>query len=374
MKKLTALMITLVLVMLWCAPALALQQYLMDQDGIVLYMMELEINSIGDFPQIRMKIRGRNETDVKVFVDMKNAKVDGVPVLTAGRSIEAHTEIPENDPLLFSFRADDKDGGISAEAIRTGRILEFDIQVSNHDTYKTLTTGHASVQMARTETGNREIQSAKTAPAYTPASTDYTGIKRGSSGQAVKDLQQRLKDLGYYTGKVDGTYGESTIVAVRAFCLQNYVTMSNDVTPEIQKRLYSNRAEYFLEPYVPLVIGPFAKWDKPVTADSDVGFFYTQLVNLSKDRTIRGYELYYYFTNVWGEKIAGEKGNEIYFLEHTEKIEPGEVTYDFGFPVKPFAYTYAVHYGVHKVVFYDGEIREIPEAEIRYYSCPINEG
>ena len=44
----------------------------------------------------------------------------------------------------------------------------------------------------------------RTAPSYTPASTDYKTLKPGNKGRAVRDLQQRLIDLGYLSGKADG--------------------------------------------------------------------------------------------------------------------------------------------------------------------------
>ncbi|MBE9128134.1 MULTISPECIES: peptidoglycan-binding protein [unclassified Coleofasciculus] len=39
----------------------------------------------------------------------------------------------------------------------------------------------------------------------------------GSRGEAVKELQNRLKTLGFYKGEADSVYGESTKVAVSAF-------------------------------------------------------------------------------------------------------------------------------------------------------------
>ncbi len=42
-------------------------------------------------------------------------------------------------------------------------------------------------------------------------------LKRGSSGQPVRDFQQGLKDLGYDPGPVDGTFGAATEAAVKAF-------------------------------------------------------------------------------------------------------------------------------------------------------------
>lgn len=44
-----------------------------------------------------------------------------------------------------------------------------------------------------------------------------SALKRGASGLDVKDLQQALKTLGYYTGVVDGQFGNGTYNAVEAF-------------------------------------------------------------------------------------------------------------------------------------------------------------
>lgn len=43
----------------------------------------------------------------------------------------------------------------------------------------------------------------------------------GSSGTKVKAVQQRLKDWGYFTGKVDGYYSGQTASAVRKFQTRN---------------------------------------------------------------------------------------------------------------------------------------------------------
>jgi peptidoglycan hydrolase-like protein with peptidoglycan-binding domain len=42
-------------------------------------------------------------------------------------------------------------------------------------------------------------------------------LKKGSTGQAVKDFQQGLTDLGYDPGPVDGTFGSKTEAAVKKF-------------------------------------------------------------------------------------------------------------------------------------------------------------
>lgn len=42
-------------------------------------------------------------------------------------------------------------------------------------------------------------------------------LQAGSNGDDVKELQQQLKDGGYYTGPIDGDYGPDTESAVRAY-------------------------------------------------------------------------------------------------------------------------------------------------------------
>ena len=48
-------------------------------------------------------------------------------------------------------------------------------------------------------------------------STTYGYSSMGSRGNEVRQIQQRLKDWGYYTGSVDGIYGTKTRSAVISF-------------------------------------------------------------------------------------------------------------------------------------------------------------
>ena len=46
---------------------------------------------------------------------------------------------------------------------------------------------------------------------------DNGPLKKGSNGEKVEKLQQRLFDLGYYTGDIDGDFGEQTEKAFKLF-------------------------------------------------------------------------------------------------------------------------------------------------------------
>lgn len=51
----------------------------------------------------------------------------------------------------------------------------------------------------------------------------------GSQGEDVKSLQQRLKNWGYYTGEVNGSYGLDTLMAVKDF-QKNWGMESSGIT------------------------------------------------------------------------------------------------------------------------------------------------
>jgi len=51
-------------------------------------------------------------------------------------------------------------------------------------------------------------------------------VKFGSTGSAVIKLQQRLRDLGFNPGAVDGVFSENTKAAVKAF--QRSVGLKDD--------------------------------------------------------------------------------------------------------------------------------------------------
>ena len=49
-------------------------------------------------------------------------------------------------------------------------------------------------------------------------------LRKGYTGTDVISVQQKLKDLGFYTGSVDGVYGTGSMAAVKAFQRQNGLT------------------------------------------------------------------------------------------------------------------------------------------------------
>ena len=86
------------------------------------------------------------------------------------------------------------------------------------------TQTQAKLFSAGGKTSSASVQT-QTAPAQTGAAVSSgSSLREGSRGSAVSDLQKRLKELGFYSGKVDGIYGKGTAAAVRKFQSKNKLT------------------------------------------------------------------------------------------------------------------------------------------------------
>ena len=73
---------------------------------------------------------------------------------------------------------------------------------------------------------------------------EYPTLVRGDRGLAlIYTLQQRLKDLGYYSIRVDGIYGSGTQRAVRWFQQVNGLSATGTADSVTQKLLYSSEAK-----------------------------------------------------------------------------------------------------------------------------------
>lgn len=62
-------------------------------------------------------------------------------------------------------------------------------------------------------------------------------LRQGSTGATVKKVQQKLKNWGYYKGKVDGIFGKGTREAVKYFQRKNGLTVDGIVGNKTLKAL-----------------------------------------------------------------------------------------------------------------------------------------
>ena len=73
--------------------------------------------------------------------------------------------------------------------------------------------------------------------------TPEPALHNGSQGEKVRKLQERLQELGYYSGEVDGQFGPGTREAVVTFQKMNGLEADGMAGEETQRVLYSGEAK-----------------------------------------------------------------------------------------------------------------------------------
>lgn len=86
-------------------------------------------------------------------------------------------------------------------------------------------------------------------------------LKKGSRGTAVKTLQTELKNQGFYSGRIDGVFGNGTLKAVKAFQKKNGLKTDGIAGPQTQEKLYRKN-----EPSQTMAVSSVQETDQSVPA------------------------------------------------------------------------------------------------------------
>ena len=101
--------------------------------------------------------------------------------------------------------------------------------------------GYALKQYLKASAGSGSAVAVTPAPGAGGASSAYTLLYSGSKGDAVKALQEALKELGFYTGSVDGSFGSGTRGAVTAFQKMNGLSQTGTADSATQTLLFEGK-------------------------------------------------------------------------------------------------------------------------------------
>ena len=120
-----------------------------------------------------------------------------------------------------------------------------------------------------------QAQALAQAPAQAPAKVyKSTTLYNGCSGEEVRVLQQALIDLGYYEGTADGTFGDQTEAAVKAFQSAYGLkadglagTKTRTKLAKVQARRMSRGASNSSSTYVDIPAGQVAEISPPEGCD-----------------------------------------------------------------------------------------------------------
>lgn len=91
--------------------------------------------------------------------------------------------------------------------------------------------------------GSSSSSSSGSSGSASSSSTGFTRtLRKGYTGDDVRQVQQQLKSLGYYSGSVDGVYGTGSMAAVQAFQRKNGLTADGLAGAQTFAKLFSSSA------------------------------------------------------------------------------------------------------------------------------------
>ena len=106
------------------------------------------------------------------------------------------------------------------------------------------TIGEVRREMSLTPTPLPQIPDSVWAGVINPSEpTPEPPLSNGSHGEKVEKLQQRLQELGYYDGEIDGQFGPGTKAAVVDFQKNNGLDTDGLAGSETLTLLYSQDAK-----------------------------------------------------------------------------------------------------------------------------------
>ena len=152
----------------------------------------------------------------------------------------------------FKSRVDGKFGNLSVSALKAFQKDNGlkDDGVAGKSTYQVLfsenvlhkgetPTPAGTAEPTPNSTGTEE----ETAAEGSGGTFYWTTIRQGATGESVSQLQEMLIELGYLSGKPDGTYGEKTVEAVKEFQKNNGLTVDGAAGEATQKKLFGGNAK-----------------------------------------------------------------------------------------------------------------------------------
>ena len=204
------------------------------------------------------------EEAVKAFQRRHGLTPDGkagtvtLGILYSTSAKEAATQAPTNTPKPTTLKYGDEGEAVKELQERLKELGFYTNWIDGQYGYVTVEAVKAFQQRNGLTADGKAgtvtlglIYSSYAKPAYTEKPTNTpepTTLKNGAQGQAVKDMQQRLRDLGYLDSWADGNFGDVTERAVKAFQSNNGLTPDGKAGPSTLKKLYANDAKPAVTP------------------------------------------------------------------------------------------------------------------------------
>ncbi len=180
------------------------------------------------------------EAAVKEFQKAVGLTADGVVGQTTLDKLNASDAPEKEGAILRQGSTGNAVKGLQQRLIELGYLSGSADGIFGSGTKSALMQFQAAAGLEAT--GVADIDTQEALEATDAPELSGSTLQQGSTGEAVKKLQQRLIELRYLTGSADGTYGSATKAAVQAF--QQVVGLEADgvADPTTQMALYASDA------------------------------------------------------------------------------------------------------------------------------------
>ena len=180
---------------------------------------------------------------VRAFQKKYNLTADGVAGSETLKKLDSAYKNADSDKDDDSLRMGDSGSAVKDLQTKLKKLGYYDGTVDStfgSGTYAAVRAFQKKYNLtADGVAGSETLKKLDSAYKNADSDKDDDSLRKGATGSAVKDLQTKLKKLGFYNAYVDGSYGDTTVAAVKAFQKKYNLTADGVAGSETLKKLDS---------------------------------------------------------------------------------------------------------------------------------------
>ena len=178
---------------------------------------------------------------VKAFQKKYNLTADGIAGKETLKKLDSVYKNEDSDKDDDSLRMGDSGSAVKDLQTKLKKLGYYDGTVDStfgSGTYAAVKAFQKKYNLtADGVAGSETLKKLDSAYKNADSDKDDDSLRKGATGSAVKDLQTKLKKLGFYNAYVDGSYGDTTVAAVKAFQKKYNLTADGVAGSETLKKL-----------------------------------------------------------------------------------------------------------------------------------------
>ena len=180
---------------------------------------------------------------VKAFQKKYNLTADGIAGKETLKKLDSAYKNADSAKDVDSLRMGDSGSAVKDLQTKLKKLGYYDGTVDStfgSGTYAAVKAFQKKYNLtADGVAGSETLKKLDTAYKNADSDKDDGSLRKGATGSAVKDLQTKLKKLGFYNASIDGDYGDTTVAAVKAFQKKYNLTADGVAGSETLKKLDS---------------------------------------------------------------------------------------------------------------------------------------